>query len=97
MYAVIFRAKIKKLDDQYSVMANKMRDLAISEYGCTEFTACNEGNEEIAISYWPSLEHIKRWKNDTAHLEAQGLGKEKWYASYSVQVVEVKREYRQSS
>ena len=93
MYAVIFRAKVKKLDGQYSVMAKNMRELAMSQYGCTEFTSCTEGGEEIAISYWPSLEHIKTWKNDADHLVAQSLGKEKWYETYSVQVVEIKREY----
>ena len=93
MYAVIFRAKVKKLDGQYSVMAKNMRELAMSQYGCTEFTSCTQGGEEIAISYWPSLEHIKTWKNDADHLVAQSLGKEKWYEAYSVQVVEIKREY----
>ena len=93
MYAVIFRAKVKKLDGQYSVMAKNMRDLAMSQYGCTEFTSCTEGDEEIAISYWPSLEHIKTWKNDADHLVAQSLGKEKWYETYTIQVVEIKREY----
>jgi len=93
MFAVIFRASVKKLDAQYDDMAKKMRELAMSEYGCTEFTSCTQGNEEIAISYWPSLEHIKTWKKDVAHLEAQSLGKEKWYENYRVQVVEIKREY----
>ena len=59
MYAVIFKAEINKLDSEYSLMAERMRDLAMKEYGCTEFNACTEGNTEIAISYWPSQEHIK--------------------------------------
>ena len=93
MFAVIFRATVNKLDTQYDDMAKKMRELAMSEYGCTEFTSCTQDKEEIAISYWPSLEHIKTWKKDIAHLEAQNLGKEKWYENYRVQIVEIKREY----
>ncbi|MDN3485467.1 antibiotic biosynthesis monooxygenase [Pseudoalteromonas sp. APC 3224] len=89
MYAVIFRAKIKELDAQYSKMAERMRTLAINEYGCIEFTACTEGNDEIAISYWPSLEHIKAWHQNPEHKIAQELGKTKWYDSYQVQVTEV--------
>ena len=77
MYAVIFKAEINKLDAEYSKMAERMRDLAIKEYGCTEFTACTEGNSEIAISYWPSLEHIKAWHSNSEHKVAQKLGKEK--------------------
>ena len=91
MYAVIFRATIKELDAQYSKMAERMRELAIKEYGCTEFTACTEGYNEIAISYWPSLEHIKAWHQNPEHKIAQELGRTKWYDSYQVQVTEVLR------
>ena len=91
MYAVIFKAEIRELDSQYSAMAERMRNLAIDEYGCTEFIACSEGNIEIAISYWPSQEHIKAWHQNPEHQEAQKLGKEKWYKSYNVQVTKVLR------
>ncbi|MBV1870491.1 MAG: antibiotic biosynthesis monooxygenase [Gammaproteobacteria bacterium] len=91
MYAVIFRATINELDPQYSEMTKRMRELAINEYGCTEFTACTEGNNEIAISYWPSKTHIKAWHENEEHKKAQALGKSKWYKSYQVQVTEVLR------
>jgi len=91
MYAVIFKATIKKLDAQYSEMAERMRHLAINEYGCTEFIACAEGTQEIAISYWPSLDHIEAWSQNPEHRKAQALGKSKWYSSYQVQVTEVLR------
>ena len=93
MYAVIFKAEINKIDEAYSEMANRMRELAINEYGCTEFTSCMEGNSEIAISYWPSKEAIQSWKNNPEHQQAQALGKTKWYQSYQVQVVEVLNQY----
>ena len=91
MYAVIFKATIKEFDDQYLEMAGRMRDLAINEYGCTEFSACTEGDKEIAISYWPSMEHIKAWRQNPEHKKAQALGKSKWYSSYQVQVTEILR------
>jgi heme-degrading monooxygenase HmoA len=91
MYAVIFKATIKEFDGQYLEMAGRMRDLAINEYGCTEFSACTEGDKEIAISYWPSMEHIKAWRQNPEHKKAQALGKSKWYSSYQVQVTEILR------
>lgn len=93
MYAVIFRAEVAQLDDAYSEMAARLRERAISEFGCLEFTACTEGDAEIAISYWPTLEHIKAWKADPLHREAQALGRERWYRAYQVQVVEVVKAY----
>ncbi len=94
MYAVIFRAEINELDASYCQMAAQMRELAINEYGCTEFTALTEGTQEIAISYWQSQEQIKKWKQNAKHIVAQELGLSKWYKSYQVQIVEVVREYR---
>jgi heme-degrading monooxygenase HmoA len=94
MYAVIFRAEILQLDAEYSAMAKRMRDLAISEYGCVEFNACTEGDREIAISYWDTIEQIEQWKQNAEHLVAQQKGRSRWYRSYAVEVVEVVRAYR---
>jgi len=93
MYAVIFRAKVKCLDELYSEMAQRMRELALSEYGCIDFVSSCEGDNELAISYWKSKEDIHAWKQNQEHLRAQALGKERWYECYSVEVVEVLHKY----
>jgi len=89
MYAVIFRAEIKQLDQEYSDTAAKLRDRAIEKYGCLDFVALTEGRQEVAISYWETLEQISRWKQDAEHIKAQQLGQSKWYKTYQVQIVEV--------
>jgi heme-degrading monooxygenase HmoA len=93
MYAVIFKSKIKQIDDDYTKTAQRMRDLAIHEYGCAEFVSVTEGVDEISISYWKCLEDITLWKKNIEHLKAQALGQSKWYDSYKIEVVEVLREY----
>ena len=93
MYAVIFRAEIARLDTGYSAMAARLRELALSEYGCREFTSCSEGAYEIAISYWDTQAQIAEWKSNAEHLVAQGKGQAGWYKSYAVEVVEVVRTY----
>ena len=95
MYAVIFHAEIAQLDDEYFTTAKQMRELAMTHYGCLDFVATTEGEREIAISYWPSLDHIKHWKQNAEHLQAQRQGKARWYKSYKVEVVEVLRSYQQ--
>ncbi|MFL0800461.1 MAG: antibiotic biosynthesis monooxygenase [Agarilytica sp.] len=97
MYAVIFRAKVGEQDSKYFSTAEHMRQFAIDEYGCKEFVAVTEGDDEIAISYWESQDQIKSWRKNAEHIEAQEHGKESWYKSYSVQVVEVIREYSSQS
>ena len=93
VYAVIFKAKEKSLDSQYSQMAQKMRELAFNKYNCKDFIAVSENGLEIAISYWGKLEDIKRWKADREHLVAQDLGQNKWYEAYKIEIVEILREY----
>jgi len=89
-----FRAEINNFDTEYQAMVERMRDLAISQYGCKEFTACTEGKSEIALSYWENESQIQKWKENSEHLVAQKLGKNRWYNSYSVEIVEIVREYK---
>ena len=73
MYAVIFRAEIGEIDETYSEMASRARDLAISKYGCVDLTVVTDGNQEVAISYWPTQDQIREWINDPIHQKAQEL------------------------
>jgi len=93
MYVVIFTANIEELDQHYISLADTLRQRAIEIYGCTEFISTSQSKREVALSYWPSLESIKRWKADELHLEAQELGKLSWYRGYRVQVCEVLHSY----
>jgi heme-degrading monooxygenase HmoA len=94
MYVVIFRAKVKQFDETYLKMAANLRDIALKEFGCLEFIALSQDENEIALSYWKDEASIKAWKQQTDHLMAQELGRTQWYESYSVEIVEVKRSYR---
>lgn len=75
MYAVIFKAKINKLDSRYKKMAEQMRILAMKKYVCTEFVSVTENNQEIATSYWQNQQQIQAWKADAEHIVVQELGK----------------------
>ena len=93
MYAVIFKAQLRDMDDAYYESAKRLRELATQEYGCLEFVSVAEGDREISISYWETLEQIQHWKRNAEHLQAQALGKSKWYGDYQIEVVEIVRQY----
>lgn len=97
MYAVIFRAEINEIDDTYITTAARMRELAIQDYGCIELTSTTEGSQEITVSYWASLEDIKKWKENPEHKVAQELGRTQWYKWYQVQIANIVREYKSST
>ena len=94
MFVVIFRARIRQLDAEYAKIAERMRELALGEFGCLEFHALCEGDREVALSYWPDEDSIRRWRAHPEHLLAQQAGRERWYESYSLEVAQVSRSYR---
>lgn len=93
MYVVIFRATVRELDAEYVTTVQRMRELALNEFGCLEFHAVTEGQHEVALSYWPDEASIRAWKNHPEHVLAQQTGKNRWYETYNVQVAEIKRHY----
>lgn len=91
-YAVIFTSIRTELDDNYSEMAIKMEILAKQQPG---FLGVESARNEIGItvSYWESLEAIANWKQNLDHLDAQFLGRQKWYENYVVRIAKVEKEY----
>ena len=53
MYVVIFKAEMNELDSEYSEMAERMRDLAINEYGA--LSLYEKGNQYNFIRLYRSL------------------------------------------
>ena len=93
MYVVIFKAKARALDGAYLRTAQRLRELALTQFNCIAFEAVTEGDTEIALSYWHSEADIRAWKQHLPHLEAQRAGRSHWYTSYSVEVARIERRY----
>jgi len=91
-YAVIFTSKLLLNDVVYSVLLDKMMEMASTQEGFlgVEYAA---DDIQILISYWKDEESIKRWKEHTFHDRVQSMSKELWYEAYDVKVVKVEREY----
>lgn len=91
-YAVIFTSLRTEGDNGYDQMAQRMVELAMQQPGYLGLETAREGLG-ITVSYWDSLEAITAWKAVAAHLVAQRLGREKWYASFQLRVCKVERDY----
>ena len=97
MHVVIFRAKPHRLDQAYRETAERLRRLALEQYGCLDFVSVCEGDREIALSYWPDLASIAAWKADPEHRAAQEQGRALWYGDYQVEVARIERGYRHNT
>ena len=91
-YAVIFTTTRTQGDNGYSAMAAKMEELAKQQPGYLGIESARE-ETGITVSYWRDLESIRNWKMNLDHLQAQKLGKEKWYAQSKLRICLVERDY----
>tara|TARA_R110001583_G_scaffold194720_3_gene366664 strand:- start:213025 stop:213339 length:315 start_codon:yes stop_codon:yes gene_type:complete len=91
-YAVIFSSLRTEGDNGYGAMAERMLDLAAEQEGFLGAESAREGLG-ITVSYWSSLEAIRKWKQNAEHLDAQRLGRERWYSAFKVRVARVERDY----
>ena len=91
-YAVIFTSLRTNVDEGYNEMSDLIVELAKQQEG---YLGHESARNEIGItvSYWKSLDAIKKWKENSEHLLAQKLGKQKWYTHYKTRICLVERDY----
>jgi heme-degrading monooxygenase HmoA len=93
--AVIFSSVRTTEDDPgYEATAARMEELASREEGYLGLESYRSSDRSgVTISYWKDEASIAKWKANLEHLVAQKLGREKWYASWSIRVARVERSY----
>ncbi len=94
-YAVIFTSKrTKHSQDSYEAMAERMLEkVSLIEGFISTDSLKDRDGFGITVSYWTSIEAIKRWKEETDHQCAQKLGKDQWYSSYVVRICRIDEQY----
>lgn len=97
MIAVIFTS-IRSREDEagYVAMAERMDALAREQDGYVSLMSVRDPQtrEGISVSYWRDEASALAWKQVAEHLQAQQLGRDRWYTEYSTTVAEVTRTYR---
>ncbi len=91
-YAVIFTNLQSDDITGYSEMAKRMAELAQQQPGYLGVESARD-SLGITVSYWRDLESIRQWKNHAEHLQAQALGKTRWYSNYTTRIALVEKEY----
>jgi len=93
-YAVIFTNQRTAGDPEgYEATAERMVELARTMPGFLGIdSARNPDGFGITVSYWQDDASIRHWQQHAEHLQAQALGKSRWYESYQLHVGKVERE-----
>ena len=91
-YAVIFTNQLCDDCDGYATTADRMVQLAAKAPGYLGYESVHDDEGVgITVSYWQNSETIEAWKNNAEHMEAQRLGRDKWYRAFSVRIAKVER------
>ncbi len=93
-YAVLFTSRRTEVDDGYGDMAERMLELASRQPGFLGIESARGADGlGITLSYWTDLAAIAAWKRDAEHLEAQRIGRARWYEHYDVRIARVEKAY----
>ncbi|MFE3262076.1 antibiotic biosynthesis monooxygenase family protein [Nocardia sp. NPDC059091] len=78
----------------HQAMATPMTELGTGWPGYLGRESMTDGQgRDLSVLYYRDEESIRAWKADVEHLEAQRLGKQRWYQNYTVEVARVERGY----
>ncbi len=89
MVIVVFRMRLNPgIGEEYQLRLDEIMRIALEDAsGLRRITTyAAEDGEFCYILEWDNEENVKSWRNHPAHLEAMSEGKEKFYATYNVQI-----------
>lgn len=94
-YVTIFRSRLRpNIDDDYSALSARMLELAESMPGFISIESYQDDTgARVTIAEFASHEQAAAWRKQPEHLEAQRIGRERFYEEYRVQVCTLDREY----
>ena len=93
MIVTVFRSRLMPgLRDDYVGLVDRMVELAAAMPGYISHKGFfADDGERVTIVEFETEETQRAWRMHPEHRDAQRKGRETYYASYSVQVCEVKR------
>lgn len=85
---IVFRSRLRDgVADEYAREAERIAGLAVRARGLVsinDFVA--EDGERVAIIEWDGADALAAWRDDVEHVAAQRAGRDRFYASYQLQI-----------
>ena len=91
-YAVIFTSILSENNEGYEDMAKEMFDLAAKQEGFLGMESVKD-DMGISVSYWDSMENIRKWSRHSDHSKAKEMGKNGFYKEFKTRICKVEMEY----
>jgi heme-degrading monooxygenase HmoA len=96
MIVTVFRSRLMPdVREDYVALADRMNEIARTMPGYISHKGFfAEDGERVTVVEFEDEEAMRAWRMHPEHRAAQKLARERFYAEYSVQICEVKRESR---
>jgi len=96
MVVVIFRSRLRpEYADEFRPLARRMLEIAESMPGFISSRDYRDASgESCSVIEFESPELLQAWREHPEHLEAQRLGRERFYDAYTLQITQPIRESR---
>jgi heme-degrading monooxygenase HmoA len=96
MMVVVFRSRIRPENAvEFNALADQLMPMAESMPGFVSYKVfVADDGERCSIIEFETAGELLAWRELAEHRQAQALGRERYYESYSLQVAEVDRESR---
>ena len=92
MYSATFMVKVSAYNEAYESLNARVIIIAEENPGYLGRESWTEGDRNVVILYWRTLEDLKAFGVHPEHLHAKSRYKE-WYSGYKIVIAEVLREY----
>ena len=91
MLVILFRSRLSEdAGEDYQEKAAEMLVYAKTQPGFVDSKQyTGEDGERLTIVKWKDRESLDAWKNNARHREAKERGRDRWYASYDIEIAEV--------
>ena len=94
MVIAVFRSRLRpENEEEFLKLADELMETAVSMPGFVSYKLYRgEDGERCSVIEFETAEELLAWRELPIHSRAQQEGRERFYASYSLQVGEVSRE-----
>lgn len=94
MVITVFRSRLREEHaDEFHVLADRMLRLATTMSGFVSYKSfASKDGERCSIIVFDSPEHLRAWREHPEHRQAQQLGRDRFYAEYSLAVAELEHQ-----
>jgi heme-degrading monooxygenase HmoA len=92
----VFRSTLRpEAAGEYEVVSDRMVSLARAMPGLLDYnTFAADDGERVTLVIFASMEEHQAWRDHPEHRQAQLLGRQRFYDTYSIQVCSCLRENR---